>query len=115
MIFLGLSGVADDDVGSKCGICVERTNSLDPVEKPVTVTESTHPAEQRTRRVLQRQIEVADTGRQDRVDEAIVEIRGIEIQQANPFDSLGNRRSQFVDLSSPDAGIASVGALGSLG
>ena len=103
MVLLGLARVADDEVGPehRFGLC--RADGGDALPEAVPVAPAAHPAQQRPRHVLERQVEVRDPGGQHGLDQRVGEVRRVEVEQPHPVHPLGDLRHQRHDRPLPHA------------
>ena len=73
MVLLGLARVAEDERRAQGRFGLEGADALDLVEEAGPVSPSAHPAQQRSRCVLQGEVEVGEFGGDDGFDEAVGE------------------------------------------
>ncbi|CAB4324141.1 unannotated protein [freshwater metagenome] len=107
MVGLGLSRVPDDEVGTERRGGFASADVGDSLEESLTVTPTTHPAQQRCRHMLQRKIEIRDAGCADGVNERVGQIRRIEIEKSDSINELRHLLDQRNDGSLPHPLIAS--------
>ena len=109
VVLLGLTGVADYEVGPEGGIRFDGPDVVDPLHEAVAVAPAAHPTHQRWRDVLERQVEVWDTGRADRVDQPIAQLRRVEVEKPHTVDPVSHRLDQRDDGLHALALVAAVG------
>ena len=103
VIGLGLARVADDEVRAERGVGPAGADVVDAAQEPVAVAPPAHPAQQRLRHVLQREVEVRAPAAADHVDQTVGEVRGIQVEEADPRDRRGDA-SRRAARSSPRPG-----------
>jgi len=81
VIVFGLARISDDEVAAERRLRLARANVGDAREKSLSVAPAAHATQVRLRHVLQREVEVRHTSRENRVDELVAEVARIEIQQ----------------------------------
>ena len=99
VIGLGLARIADDERRSECGRRFGCPDRPDPIEEPLAVTPPAHALEQRSRNVLQREVEVGHAGGENGLDQRVVERRRVEIEKPGPADPFRHRGHQVDDRS----------------
>ncbi len=102
VVVLGLARVADDERGTKGGrrARVPRMSAIAAGEA-LAVAPPAHPPQQWPGHVLQGEVEVRHAGVADGVDEAVAQLRRVEVQQAGPLDQLGDPTDQPDDGARP--------------
>jgi len=91
VVVLGLTRVADDEVGPEGRIGRGRPDGVDARQEAVPVAPAAHPTQQGHRHVLQGEVEVGHAGVEDRLDQVVGEVGRVQVQQAHPWHTLGDR------------------------
>ena len=107
MVALGLAGEADDERRAERGGGFVGADAIDDLQEAVAVAPALHRAQQRRRRVLQREVEVRDDRRQleHRRHERIVHFRRVEVEQPDARQAVRARaRSSRRSNGSSDPG-----------
>ena len=109
VVGLGLAGVADDEAGPEGGVGLGPADGGDPLQELLAAPPAPHPAQQPSRDVLQRQVEVGHPGGDDGVDQLAGEVRRVQVQQPDPLHQLVHRLHQRDDPPPPPALVPAVG------
>ncbi len=107
VVVLGLARVADDEVRPERSRRLDGADVGDAGEELLAVAPPAHAAHERRRDVLERQIEVRNTGVEDGTDEVVGEVARVQVQQANAIDPGGDLANQWDDRPLTDALISS--------
>ncbi len=94
MVALGLTRIAEDEGGAKRGDGLDRPDVLNATQEAFAVAPAAHAGQQRTRDVLQREVEVRDAGTEHGLDQLVGQPGGIEVQQARALDTGGHGTGQ---------------------
>ncbi len=97
VVALGLARVAEDERGTERGPGVRGPDRRDASQETLTVAPAPHVRQQRTRDVLERQVEVGNARIEDRLDQLVGQARGIEVQEAGALDPRRDGASQRGD------------------
>ena len=84
------------------------TDAVDAVQEPLAVAPAAHAPQQRTRHVLQREVEVRHAGGEDRLHQPVGELGRVQVEQPHPGDAAGDRLDEGHDVLGADALVAPV-------
>ena len=92
VVALGLARVAEDEGGAEGGVGLGGPDVGDAAQEAVAVAPAAHAGQQRTRDVLQREVEVRHAGGEHGLDQLVGQPGGIEVEQAGALDPRPTRR-----------------------
>ena len=87
MVALGLARVTEDEGGPEGGVGLGGPDVADAPQKALAVTPATHAGEQRTRHVLQREVEVRHARGEHGLNQLISQPGGVEVEQTGAIDA----------------------------